>query len=154
MSLIIGVEYCKTDANGRFKLPVSFLKQLNLSSDNRFYIRRSIYDNYLELFTYESFQQEVKKLQEKLNPYNPDAKRLYRKYIESNLIELDAADRLNIPSNLRSNVNIDKEIVVVGSGDFMEIWDSATYKALDDDNFDYKALAKQLLGKDSPDDKL
>ncbi|MBR1769650.1 MAG: hypothetical protein IJ748_04250 [Bacteroidales bacterium] len=147
MSLIVGVEYCKTDANGRFKLPVAFLKQLNLSNDNRFYIRHSIYDNYLELFTYESFQREVKKLQEKLNPYNPDAKRLYRKYIESNLIELDAADRLNIPASLRQDAKIDKDIVVVGSGDFMEIWDLATYKSLDDDNFDYKALAKELLGE-------
>ena len=147
MSLIVGVEYCKMDSNGRFKLPVAFLKQLNLANDNRFYIRRSIYDKYLELFTYESFQQEVKSLQEKLNPYNPDAKRLYRKYIESNLIELDAADRLNIPTSLRKDVSIDKEIVVVGSGDFIEIWDTATYKSLDNDNFDYKSKAKELLGE-------
>ncbi len=147
MSLIVGVEYCKMDSNGRFKLPVAFLKQLNLANDNRFYIRRSIYDKYLELFTYESFQQEVKSLQDKLNPYNPDAKRLYRKYIESNLIELDAADRLSIPTSLRKDVSIDKEIVVVGSGDFIEIWDTATYKSLDNDNFDYKAKAKELLGE-------
>ncbi len=147
MSLIVGVEYCKMDSNGRFKLPVAFLKQLNLANENRFYIRRSIYDKYLELFTYESFQQEVKSLQDKLNPYNPDAKRLYRKYIESNLIELDAADRLSIPTSLRKDVSIDKEIVVVGSGDFIEIWDTATYKSLDNDNFDYKAKAKELLGE-------
>lgn len=148
MSLIVGVEYCKIDGNGRFKLPVAFLKQLNLSTDNRFYIRRSIYDNYLELFTYDSFQQEVKTLQEKLNPYDPDAKRLYRKYIESNLIEMDTADRLNIPPMLRQNVNIEKDIVIVGSGNFMEVWDADTYKKLDEDNFDYKTLAKELLGKE------
>ncbi len=149
MSLIVGVEYCKIDGNGRFKLPVAFIKQLNLATDSRFYIRRSIYDKYLELFTYDCFQQEVQKLQEKLNPYNPDAKRLYRKYIESNLIELDTADRLNIPPMLRQDVGIDKEIVVVGSGNFMEIWDADTYKNLDNDNFDYKALAKELLGSEA-----
>ncbi|MCQ2326716.1 MAG: hypothetical protein MJZ71_04060 [Bacteroidales bacterium] len=146
MSLIVGVEYCKTDANGRFKLPVAFIKQLDLSSDNRFFIRRSIYNAYLELFTYASFQEEVKKLQDKLNPYDPEAKRLYRRYIEGNMLELDSADRLNIPGSLRQDANIDKEIVVVGSGDFIEIWDSATYKNIDNDNFDYKAVAKALLG--------
>ncbi|MCF0210863.1 MAG: hypothetical protein HUK18_06105 [Bacteroidales bacterium] len=146
MSLIVGVEYCKTDANGRFKLPVAFIKQLDLASDNRFFIRRSIYNTYLELFTYASFQEEVKKLQEKLNPYDPEAKRLYRRYIEGNMIELDSVDRLNIPTSLRQDANIDKEIVVVGSGDFIEIWDATTFKNIESDGFDYKAVAKNLLG--------
>lgn len=62
------------------------------------------------------------------------------------MIELDSVDRLNIPGSLRQDANIDKEIVVVGSGDFIEIWDATTYKNIDNDAFDYEAVAKNLLG--------
>ena len=74
MSLIVGIEFCKVDSNGRFKLPVALKKQIITGDDLRFVIRKSIYDSYLELFTYSDFQQEVERLQKNLNPYDPDAK--------------------------------------------------------------------------------
>jgi DNA-binding transcriptional regulator/RsmH inhibitor MraZ len=42
--------------------------------------------------------------------------------------------------------NIDKDIVLLASGKFIEIWDSATYNSLDEDEFDYISSAEQLLG--------
>jgi MraZ protein len=147
MSLIVGVEYCKIDGSGRFKLPIALKKQLNSTEDNRFVIRNSIYNPCLELFTYASFQSEVKELQEKLNPYDPKAKRLYRKFTQANIIELDSFDRILIPSQQRQDVNIEKEIVVVASGKFMEVWDATTYKNIDKDNFDYEQAAMDLLGE-------
>jgi MraZ protein len=152
MSLIVGVEYCKLDGNGRFKLPIALKKQLMASEDNRFVIRNSIYNPCLELFTYSSFLSEVKKLQEKLNPYDPKAKRLYRKFTQANIIEIDSFDRILIPSSQRQDVKIEKDIVVVASGKFMEIWDATTYKNIDNDNFDYEKAAMDLLGDNNQND--
>jgi MraZ protein len=152
MSLIVGVEYCKLDGNGRFKLPIALKKQLMTSEDNRFVIRNSIYNPCLELFTYSSFLSEVKKLQEKLNPYDPKAKRLYRKFTQANIIEIDSFDRILIPSSQRQDVKIEKDIVVVASGKFMEIWDATTYKNIDNDNFDYEKAAMDLLGDNNQND--
>ncbi len=146
MSLIVGVEFCKVDSNGRFKLPVALKKQLVASDDLRFVIRKSIYNLCLELFTYKDFQQEVERLQANLNPYNPKAKRLYRRLMQANIIELDSNDRILIPVEQRTTANIDKDIVVVASGKYMEIWDAKTYESIDEDNFDYIGSAEELLG--------
>ena len=145
MSSIVGVEFCKADSNGRFKLPVALKKQIIAGDDLRFVIRKSIYGQYLELFTYSDFQKEVERLQENLNPYNPNAKRLFRRLTQANIIELDGNDRLLIPVEQRTTANIDKDLVVVASGKYMEIWDAKTYNAIDNDDFDYVASAEQLL---------
>jgi MraZ protein len=100
----------------------------------------------LELFTYSDFQEEVSRLQRNLNPYDPKAKRLFRKLTQANIVELDASDRILIPAEQRSMVNIDKDIVLLASGKFIEVWDSETYKSLDEDEFDYISSAEQLLG--------
>ena len=147
MSLLVGVEYCKTDAQGRFKMPAAIKKQLDIASDNRFFIRKSIYNDCLEIFTYANFQQEVSFLNGNLNLYDPDSKKLYRRFIEGNMLEMDSFDRLLIPDAMRTAAHLTKDIVIIGSGNFLEIWDSQTYKKVSEDNFDYKQVAKNLLSK-------
>ena len=147
MSLLIGVEYCKTDAQGRFKMPAAIKKQLDVASDNRYFIRKSIYNDCLEIFTYDSFQKEVSFLNENLNLYDPDSKKLYRRFIEGNMLEMDSFDRLLIPDAMRSSAHITKEIVIIGSGNFLEVWDSLTYKKVNEDNYNYQEVAKKLLSK-------
>lgn len=145
MSSIIGIENCKVDTTGRFKLPVALKKQLCLDNDLRFVIRCSIYNRCLELFTYQSFQEEVAILQGKLNLYDPKAKRLFRKLTESNIVELDTNDRFLIPKEQRTMANIDKDIIVVSSATCMEIWDASIYESIDNDGFDYVKAAEELL---------
>jgi MraZ protein len=120
-------------------------KQIIASDDVRFVVRKSIYNACLELFTYSDFQKEVERLQENLNPYNPNAKRLFRRLTQANIIELDGNDRILIPVEQRTTANIDKDIVVVASGKYMEIWDAKTYNEIDNDDFDYVASAEALL---------
>ncbi len=146
MSLIVGVEFCKVDSNGRFKLPVALKKQIIAGEDLRFVIRKSIYNSCLELFTYLDFQAEVERLQANLNPYDPQAKRLYRRLTQANIIELDSSDRILIPIEQRTTANIDKDIVVVASGKYMEIWDAKTNENIDGDNIEYVASAQEMLG--------
>ncbi len=145
MSSLIGIENCKMDATGRFKLPVALKKQLPLNEDFRFVVRLSIYNRCLELFTYDSFQNEVADLKSKLNLYDPKAKRLFRKLTESNIVELDASDRFLIPKEQRMMANIDKDIVLVSSATCMEIWDASIYSSIDNDGFDYVKAAEELL---------
>ncbi len=147
MSLLVGVEYCKTDAQGRFKMPSAIKKQLDIASDNRYFIRKSIYNNCLEVFTYDNFQSEVGVLRQNLNLYDPDSKKLYRRFIEGNMLEMDSFDRLLIPDAMRNWGHIQKDIVIIGSGSFLEIWDLETYNKANEDNFDYQLLAKELLSK-------
>lgn len=131
MSLIIGTEYCKLDTNGRFKFPIALKRQLG-SEDARFVIRCSTYDDCLELWTYESFQMEVERVQKKLNPYSIEDRRLLRELTKGNLIELDANDRMLIPSEQRSCLKGSKDIVLQSVGNYIEIWDYDKYQKLND----------------------
>ena len=67
MALILGTEYCKVDSNGRFKFPIALKRQLE-TEDCRFVIRRGFTSEYLELWTYASFQEEVEVLRKTLRP--------------------------------------------------------------------------------------
>lgn len=153
MALLVGVEYCKVDAQGRIKMPVALKKQLELSEDLRFFVRRSIYSECLELFTYEAFQIEVGVLQKSLNPYDPESKRLYRRFIEGNMIELDGFDRLLLPDSMRKQVHITKDVVLLGAGNYLEIWNKEAYEKTSADSFDYQQAAKKLLSKTEENDR-
>ena len=96
MSLIIGIENCKVDTNGRFKFPNALKKQLE-TEDVRFVVRKSDYAQCLELWFYISFIFEVEKLRLQLNPYSKDDLKLLRRLTAGNIVEMDSNDRLLLP---------------------------------------------------------
>lgn len=145
MSYLLGIERCKLDSNGRFKLPVALKKQLG-TEDNRFVIRRSIYADCLELWTYASFEEEVALLTKELNRYKKEDVELLRKLVRCNVIELDTNDRMLIPPEQKERLKTAKEIVLQSVGKFIEIWDYDTYAKLDADPTDFAALVDKRLG--------
>ncbi len=69
-----------------------------------------------------------------LNPLAPKARELKRfLYNRSFDTELDSANRLMIPPFLMRYAKLDKEVVVAGSGDCIEVWDRATYDTYGED---------------------
>ncbi|MBR3784461.1 MAG: hypothetical protein IKJ78_08400 [Bacteroidales bacterium] len=146
MVLILGKEYCKVDSNGRFKFPIALKRQLE-TEDGRFVIRRSVYAECLELWTYASFREEVEKLQERLNPYRREDRDLLRKLTEGNIIELDTNDRLLIPAEQKAVVAEAKEVVLQSTGKFIELWDRKTYDKMEEAGGDYAERAEELLGR-------
>lgn len=146
MTLILGKEYCKVDSNGRFKLPIAIKRQLE-GDDGRFVIRQSIFAECLELWTYASFKEEAEKLQERLNPYRPEQRNLLRKLTEGNVIELDSNDRLLVPPEQKSRIAKAKEVVLLSTGKFIELWDRAAYDSMNQADSTYADMAEELLGQ-------
>ena len=145
MALILGKEYCKVDSNGRFKFPIALKRQLE-TEDGRFVIRESVYAECLELWTYDSFREEVEKLQEKLNPYSREERELLRKLTEGNVIELDSNDRLLVPAEQKHVIAKAKEIVLQSTGKFIELWGRETYEKMNQSSRDFAEKAEALLG--------
>ena len=145
MALILGKEYCKVDANGRFKFPIALKRQLE-TEDGRFVIRESVYAECLELWTYASFREEVEKLQEKLNPYRREDRDLLRKLTEGNIIELDSNDRLLVPAEQKGVIAKAKEIVLQSTGKFIELWSREAYEKMNAAGGDFAERAEELLG--------
>lgn len=145
MSLIIGTEYCTLDSNGRFKFPIALKKQLG-TDDGRFVVRRSFDVDCLELWTYDSFQCEVERLQSRLNPYNMQDRAILRHLNMGNIVELDTNDRLLIPSEQKSAVASSKKIVLQSIGSYIEIWDFDKYQAMNAELSNFAQMVNDRLG--------
>ena len=149
MTLILGKEYCKLDSNGRFKLPIALKKQLQ-TDDNRFVIRPSIYDECLELWSYSNFEAEIARLRQELHPYSPADRKLLRKLSDGNIIELDNSDRLVIPPEQKQVLKGTNDLVLQSIGELIEIWDSATYQSMNEQDADFVSLVSDRLGNVPP----
>lgn len=146
MSLLIGIEYCKLDSNGRFKFPIALKKQLD-GDDCRFVIRPSIYANCLELWTYASFEEEIANLQKELNPYSIEDRKMLRVLSAGNIVEIDSNDRLVIPGEQRERLGDSKDLVLLSTGKFMEIWSHDTYDRLNEETINYADKIDKRLGR-------
>jgi len=127
MHRLIGKEYCKVDANGRFKFPAVFKKSLSAVIDEGFVICESLYEPCLEIWPYKAFHLDRDKVFERLNSYHVEHRPIIRRLSEGNLVELDASDRILIPGDQRKAKKIDKDIVLISTNQCIEIWDVPTY---------------------------
>ena len=68
------------------------------------------------------------------NPLDPRAREL-RRHLYGNVIatELDSAGRITVPSQFLAYAGITKDVVVIGSGDYLELWDRDAWQAYDAD---------------------
>ena len=72
-----------------------------------------------------------------LNPASPKARELRRFFFNSSFdAELDSANRLMIPPPLMRYANLDKDVIVTGSRECIEVWDRNAYDAYRDDVID------------------
>jgi transcriptional regulator MraZ len=63
-----------------------------------------------------------------LNPASPQARELKRFFFNtSHDTELDSANRVMIPPHLMGYAGLDKDVVVTGSGECLEVWDRAAH---------------------------
>jgi MraZ protein len=65
-----------------------------------------------------------------LNPFEPKARELKRFFFNSSFdTELDSANRVMIPPPLMRYAGLDREVVVTGSGECIEVWAREGYDA-------------------------
>jgi MraZ protein len=69
-----------------------------------------------------------------LSPITPKARELRRFFFGySHDTELDSAYRVMIPPPLMRYAGLDREVVVTGAGDCLEVWDRAAYHSYSED---------------------
>jgi MraZ protein len=88
----------------------------------------------VSIWTPESYEAFTAQTLSGLNPSSPTARELKRFFFNSSYdAELDSANRLMIPSTLMRYANLDKDVVVTGSGECIEVWDRRSYETYRDD---------------------
>ncbi len=82
----------------------------------------------VSIWTPESYDEFTAQTLSGLNPVSPTARELKRFFFNSSFDgELDSANRVMIPPPLMRYAALDREVVVTGSGECIEVWDRSAY---------------------------
>lgn len=130
------------DAKGRLIIPSKFREQCEASV----VVTRG-FEGCLALYTQVGWQEYYAKLQ--TLPKNKKEARSFVRMITSRAsdCEFDKLGRINIPNVLREVGNLDKECVIVGVGDHVEIWSQDSWDEYYDDNKDnFDEISESLDG--------
>lgn len=123
MSELLGEFSRKIDAKGRLSLPAEFRKEL---SDN-LRMTLSLDGSCLYIFETEDFNKWVESLFEAQGGFNVANTQMARLKLKLNSragkCEVDNAGRISLSAALRETVGFDKDVVIIGNGDHIEIWD-------------------------------
>lgn len=125
-------EYNHTiDAKGRLIVPAKFREQLG-----EVFVITNGNDGCLNIFSKEDWDSVLEKL--KALPGNRDKRDIIRKVVaQANEVELDKQGRILIPQTLRESAGLEKDVVLAGVIDKIEVWDKTKWDgATDVDDID------------------
>lgn len=136
---------CKLDAKGRLVLPAKIKANLPEVSSHELVLRKGFEPNLIvyPMLEYKKIHSKISSLSE----FNAEQRRLKRNFFRSiATVELDNSGRFLIPKNMLSHASLEKEAVVVGLGNTIEIWNPEVYdEYLIKDSEEYSELAQKFL---------
>lgn len=124
----------KVDAKGRVALPSKFRKAL--SKD--LVVSKAPQGGCIYVFEPDGFNLFVKQLFDARFGGFDASKREHLNLLtalksNADQVEVDSSGRISLKQDIRENVGIDKDVVLVGSTGKLEIWDAATFDATMDE---------------------
>lgn len=133
-----GRQSVKIDGKGRLVIPAQYK---STSKAQNFFITNNLYrgQKHLDLFLEKEWLALEKRVS-LLPSLNSDVQAFRRFYIASAVpVKADAQGRLLVPQELRDYASLSEEVVLLGVGDKLEIWNSGDWKKFQDhvvNNFD------------------
>lgn len=147
MATFIGEYNCKVDPKGRVLFPSAFKKQMPASSEDKFVVKKEIFESCLVLYTSAEWERQSEIIRSKINPYNKEHNKFLREYFRGAAeVVLDSNNRLLIPKRLLELAKIDKELVLAGQDGKIEIWAKDQYESISIEGSDFADLAEKILG--------
>jgi MraZ protein len=139
----------KLDSKGRLVLPARIKAQLPVADGEgqELVIRRG-FEQCLIVYPMVEFKKVFSKISG-LNEFNEEYRKLQRNFLSGVVtVELDNNGRFLIPKNMLTYAAIDKDAILVGMGNKVEVWNPAIYeKHLIHDPSELSKLAEKYLNE-------
>jgi MraZ protein len=147
MASFFGEYEIALDAKGRCLLPADLRKQFGEGEGDCFIMNRG-FNGCINLYTPESWAINYEKVNA-LDEWDEEAVTFKRLFLSgATRVEVDSADRILIPKNLQETAHIRKDIILMGFGSKLELWDKESYHNFYNNNSDnYSKLAKAVMVK-------
>jgi len=141
----------KIDKKGRLFMPSSLLEEIKEKADQgHFRVMANRAEGCFDLYTeseYEVFRRSALGKEKTAR-----GARLLRRYLGANTrkVKVDSQNRVLLPEELRSRITLEGEVMIVGCGTYIEIWDPKVYeiRALPEADHYYGAEADELRNPD------
>jgi MraZ protein len=136
---------CKLDTKGRLALPAKVKSNLPEVSTNELVIRKGFEPHLIvyPMVEYKIIHEQIASLSE----FNAEQRKLKRNFFRSiSHVEMDNAGRILFPKNMLAHAGIENEAIVIGMGNYIEIWNPKVFEdhSLSDGD-EYSALAQKYL---------
>ena len=132
------------DEKGRLMIPRKMREELGF----KVYTMQG-FDGALSLFTeakYQKLVEEYSKL-----PFNQRKNRDYLRlqFASTHEMDVDKVGRIQIPTALLNKFNISRDVIVLGIGDHIEIWDAKKYEEYENSvREDFEKIAEEIGNND------
>lgn len=145
--MFIGRYYHTVEAKGRVSLPkpLRTAGRTKASTDDPAWIITRGFEGGLLVFLANEFEQRLAELADRTFTKKRDRDFLRLMANDAQLSEVDGQGRLLIPQPLQDQAKIKKEVVIVGSFQYIELWDVETYHSyLDEIEPEMSAIAEAI----------
>jgi len=126
------------DAKGRVFIPSKLREKLG----KEFFVTIS-FENCLTIYSLDRWRKAEEKLEGLSQTEQMDLRPLFSNAAP---VELDAQGRIALTQNLRNKVGVERDVTIVGTGLYVQIWDSETYKRVEEGEMDRENL-KSVIDK-------
>jgi len=137
--VLIGEYEHSLDSKGRLIMPAKLRENIG----ERFLLTKGL-DGCLFAFStqeWENFEQKLKSL-----PLSNKNSREFTRFFLSGATEceIDKQGRFLIPNNLRKSANLIKDIIIIGVGTRIEIWNKEEWETYNTDNIKVEEIAENM----------
>lgn len=148
MAFFKGLYDGKLDAKGRMVLPSRLKSNVPESDQGQLVIQKALKEKCLILQSQSAFEKKMERVN-RLNEFNSTHRRLQRQLMSICAdTELDGNGRFLIPKSMIDWAELEKDIVVIGVKDWIELWRPSNYEAYQNQMADeeFNKLAEDILG--------
>lgn len=137
--MLIGEFEHSLDAKGRLIMPAKLRETIG----DKFVVTKGL-DGCLFAFSlteWANFEEKLKTL-----PLSNRNSREFTRFFLSGATEceIDKQGRFLIPNNLRETANLQKEVVIIGVGTRIEIWDKTKWNSYNNENISVEDIAENM----------
>ena len=138
------------DEKGRIIIPSKFRKHITAEANNTMFITLGR-DKCLWLFPSNEWS-KLLKLLGKINPFTKSESRMRRQILKPvEELTIDSQHRILIPQNLLTQVEITKEVLLIGQLEWIELWNEKIYnKYLEAGTESYEDVMDKVMGSILP----
>ncbi len=137
------------DSKGRLSIPAKLRKSLSTDSHDSFVVTRGV-EKCLYVYPLDEWQRLEQKLRS-LNQFLEKHRYFTRTLLmwASEEFPLDSQSRITIPKNLLEFAEIEKEVIIIGALERIELWNPTTFKDyLNSQPENYANVVEQIMAVD------